>query len=81
MAKGLAAPDVEHAYNRAHALCQQLGESPQLVPVLFGLFRYYLARPQLRTARELGETLLRLAHRAHDPALASEAIALERARV
>ena len=69
MAKGLAAPEVEHAYTQAHALCQQVGETPQLVQVLLGLYRYYVARPQLHTARELGETLLRLSQRTHDPAL------------
>ena len=70
MAKGLAAPEVEHAYTQAHALCQQVGETPELVPVLFGLWRFYVGRSQLHTARELGDTLLRLAQRAHDPALA-----------
>src|SRR5262249_17727600 len=64
--KGLAAPEVEHAYMQAHALCQQVGETPELVPVLFGLWRFYLARPQVHTARELGKTLLRLAQRADD---------------
>ena len=70
MAKGQAAPEVEHAYTQARALCQQVGETPQLVPVLFGLWRFYVARSQLHTARELGETLLRLAQHANDPALA-----------
>jgi predicted ATPase len=70
IAKGIAAPEVEHAYTQAHAFCQQMGETPELVPVLFGLWRYYVTRPQLHTARELGETLLRLAQRAQDPALA-----------
>jgi predicted ATPase len=69
MAKGLAAPEVEHAYTQARALCQQVGETPQLVPVLFGLWRFYLVRSQLHTAREIGDTLLRLAQRAHDPSL------------
>jgi class 3 adenylate cyclase/predicted ATPase len=69
MAKGLGAPEVEHAYTQARALCQQVGETPQLVPVLFGLWRFSMARSQFQTARELGETLLRLAQRAHDPAL------------
>src|SRR5262249_14995560 len=36
MAKGIAAPEVEHAYTQARALCQQVGETPQLVPILFG---------------------------------------------
>jgi TOMM system kinase/cyclase fusion protein len=67
--KGQAAPEVEHAYTQARALCQQVGETPALVPVLFGLWRYYIARPQLHTARELGDTLLRLAHQADDPTL------------
>jgi predicted ATPase len=69
MAKGTAAPEVEHAYTQARAFCQQVGETPALAPVLFGLWRFYLIRPQLPTARELGDTLLRLAHQAHDPAL------------
>ena len=70
MAKGLAAPEVEHAYTRARELCQQVGETPQLAPVLFGLHRYYVGRLQLHTARELGDTLLHLAQSAHDPSLA-----------
>jgi len=70
MAKGHAAPEVEHAYTQARALCQQVGETPELVPVLFGLWRFYVQRSQLHMARELGETLLRLAQRTDDPALA-----------
>jgi class 3 adenylate cyclase/predicted ATPase len=67
--KGFAAPEVEHAYTQAHALCQQVGETSELVPVLCGLWRFYLVRLQLHTARELGETLLRLAQHTDDPAL------------
>jgi predicted ATPase len=69
MTKGSAAPEVEHAYTQAYALCQQVGETPQLVPVLFGLWRFYHSRAQLHTAREIGETLLRLAQHADAPAL------------
>ena len=65
--KGHAAPEVEHAYTQAYALCQQVGETPELVPVLFGLWRFYVARPQLQRARELGDTLLRLAQRPTTP--------------
>jgi len=68
--KGHAAPEVEHTYTQAYALCQQVGETPRLVPVLFGLWGFYLVRPQLQTAREIGEMLLRLAPHADDPALA-----------
>src|SRR5262249_34370250 len=55
MTKGLAAPVVEHAYTQAYALCQQVGEMPELVPVLHGLYRFYLGRPQFQMTRELGE--------------------------
>ena len=66
--KGQAAPEVEHAYARARELCQQIGETPQLFPVLLGLWRFYLVRGILQTAHELGEQLLRLAQRVRDPA-------------
>jgi predicted ATPase len=70
MTKGAAAPEVEHAYTQARALCQQVEETPELVQVLVGLWRFYMIQPQMHTARELGETLLRLAQRADDPILA-----------
>jgi class 3 adenylate cyclase/predicted ATPase len=62
--KGYAAPEVERAYARALALCQQLGETPQLVPVLFRLWLVYLNQGELQTARALAEQLLSLAQRA-----------------
>jgi len=67
---GHASPEVERTYLKAREMCLRLGETPELVPVLFGLWRYYVTRPDLKTARELGESLLRLAHNADDPALA-----------
>src|SRR5262245_64544101 len=69
MTKQPASHEVEHGYSRARALCQQVGDTPELVPVLLGLWRYCLARPQLHMARELGDTLLRLAQYTDDSAL------------
>jgi tetratricopeptide (TPR) repeat protein len=66
-AKGPAAPEVGQTYTRALALCQQLGDIPQLVPTLLGLLWFYQNRGALQTARELGEQLLRLAQRAATP--------------
>jgi predicted ATPase/class 3 adenylate cyclase len=70
MTKGQAAPEVEHTYIQARVLCQRMGATPELAPVLLGLWRFYIARPQFQTAREIGETLLRLAQHAHGSALA-----------
>jgi class 3 adenylate cyclase/tetratricopeptide (TPR) repeat protein len=41
VAKGFAAPEVERAYARARELCQQVGETPEIVPLLYGLWRFY----------------------------------------
>ena len=52
---------------------EQVGETPQLFPVLVGLWGFYSLRAELQTARELAEQLLSLAQRIQDPALLLEA--------
>jgi predicted ATPase len=71
--KGFAAPEVERAYARAHELCQQMGDTPQLFEVLRGLWRFYGVRAAFDTTQALGEQLLSLAQRSQDPALLLEA--------
>jgi predicted ATPase len=71
--KGPSALEVEHAYTRARALCQQGEEPPQLFSVLRGLWVLHHVRAELPKARELGEQLLRMAERVQDPALLLEA--------
>jgi class 3 adenylate cyclase/predicted ATPase len=67
--RSFSSPEVQATYARARELCQQLGETRQLFPVLFGLRTFHHVRGEFRTARELGEQLLGLAQREHDPAL------------
>jgi len=64
---------VEQVYARAQELCQQVGESPQLFPVLWGLWRFYTARCEYPRAQALGEWLLSLAQQVHDAALLLQA--------
>jgi predicted ATPase len=71
--KGYAFSDVEEAYGRARELCQQVGDTPQLFPVLWGLWHFHIVRGKLQTAQELAAQLLTLAQRVHDPALLLEA--------
>jgi predicted ATPase len=66
--KGWAAPEVEEVYTRARELCQCIGETPQLGPVLWGLWHFHAVRGRPQTARELGEQFLRVARRAREPA-------------
>jgi predicted ATPase len=71
--KGQGAPEVERAYRRAHALCQQVEEAEQLAPVLAGLRMWYFARAELQVSHEFSGRLLRLAQQVQDPALLLEA--------
>jgi predicted ATPase len=71
--KGYSAPDVERTYARARELCMRVGETPQLFPVLWGLWAFYHAKAKLQTARDLGEQLIRLAQSVQDPDLLVEA--------
>jgi predicted ATPase len=68
-AKGQGIPEVERAYTRARELCRQVGETPEIFPVVWGLGRFYLVRAEYQTARELAEQCLSMAQRVHDPAL------------
>jgi class 3 adenylate cyclase/tetratricopeptide (TPR) repeat protein len=68
-AKGYTAPDVEQTVTRARELCQQLGETPQLFPVLVRLWLSYSNRAELQTAYELAEQMMRLAQSVQDPHL------------
>src|SRR4029453_10627575 len=73
VSKSFAAPEVEQAYTRARELCQRVGDTPQLFPVLRGLWVFYSSRAELRTAQELGEQLLKLAQPAPTSTLFLEA--------
>jgi predicted ATPase len=67
--KGFAMPEVEQAYVRARALCDQIGGAPELFPVLYGLFLFHWVRGHLETARDNAKEMLRIAENANDPTL------------
>src|SRR5262249_46534177 len=69
--KGHMAPEVDNAVLRARALCQQLGDIPQLSPVLVKLWVFYVNRGELQMARELAGQLMRLAQSVQDRYLLS----------
>lgn len=71
--KDWAAAELESVYTRAHALCRELGESPELFPTLWGLFLFRIARGEIRTGLEQGINLLGLAQRSQDPSLLLQA--------
>jgi predicted ATPase len=67
--RGYGAPETERAWTRAYDLCQQLGETAQLFPVLWGFQQLCVSRPDYVRAREYGEQMLSLAQRLGDPSL------------
>ncbi len=64
--QGYAAPDVARTYARAWELCARVGETPQLLPVLLGVGRFYVVRGDFQTAREVGTHLLTMADATRD---------------
>jgi predicted ATPase/DNA-binding winged helix-turn-helix (wHTH) protein len=73
VARGFAAPEVTETYGRARQLCEYLGETLQLFPVVFGLWRSAHVRGQLQMARTLGEQLVSFANTQGAPELLIEA--------
>jgi predicted ATPase len=69
VARGMASHEAGEAYSRAHALCQQVGETRQLFRALWGLIGFHNGHGRLRTGEELGRQLFDLAQRQHDPVL------------
>jgi DNA-binding winged helix-turn-helix (wHTH) protein/tetratricopeptide (TPR) repeat protein len=68
--EGYAAPNVGSAYTRARELCRQLGDTPDISEVLWGLWTFHTLRADLGTARKIAEELLGLADRLPYPGLA-----------
>ncbi len=64
--KGYGAPEAAKHYRRARELCEQLGETHQLLPVLYGQWLDSAARGDYRVAREFGEELLKFAAQGKD---------------
>ncbi|HXG05681.1 MAG TPA: AAA family ATPase [Candidatus Binatia bacterium] len=67
--RGYTAPEVRAVYERARELCRQLGETPNLFPVVVGLSRFYYGWSSMERKNASAEELLRLAERREDPSL------------
>jgi predicted ATPase len=71
--KGYVSEEVEQVYKRAYELCRSIGKEEQRFSVLIGLYRFYVNRGEMGTAREISEELLTLAQRQQDPTFLLEA--------
>ncbi len=73
MTERYAAAEVEAVFRRAQALCEGIGEMPQLFPALWGIAVFHIVRGDLRSAHAGGERLLRVATQSRDEELLLEA--------
>jgi hypothetical protein len=71
--EGASAPAVDAAYRKARELCQRLGDTSRLFPVLWGSWYVCFSRRESERACELGEQLLALAQRSGERAVLLEA--------
>lgn len=71
--RGYAAAEVAQTYARAKVLSQQIGDDQLLFPALRGLWAYDIGRADYHEAQTLGEQMLDLAERQHDPTIRLEA--------
>lgn len=65
--RGYSAPEVETNYERAHELCDQLGDHDKAFPALYGLFRYFMLRANYEKSRELAAELVEIAEATQNP--------------
>ena len=59
--QGQSASEIEQVYMRARELCLQVGDTSQLISVLWGLYRWYGGRAQYERARAIIDHIMRLA--------------------
>jgi len=70
---GYGAEETLSIYDRAWALCQQIGDTPEVFPALWGLWLTYHFSAETDKAVELGEKMMALARKEDDDELILQA--------
>jgi class 3 adenylate cyclase/predicted ATPase len=71
--KGWTAPEILACYARARELCDRIGDTAALFPVLYGQFSHYLSRGESDAAHGIALQTLQRSEATEDPALLSVA--------
>jgi predicted ATPase len=58
--KGYTSAEVGSTFARARELCQHVGDMPQMFPILFGLWIYYIMRAEFQASHDVGGQILDL---------------------
>lgn len=67
--KGYGSPELINTFTRARELAQELGETANFFPMLWGLFAAHIGQGDTKTAGELAQQLLCLANNSEDSAM------------
>jgi serine/threonine protein kinase/predicted ATPase len=71
--RGYAAPEIGPVFSRARVLCERIGQSPQLVRILVGIWEWYFVRGEIRLCTELVTESMEIAMPLDDPCAMMEA--------
>ncbi len=72
--RGYAAPEVGPILQRARELCQRIGDEPQLLGIMLGMWEWHLVRGDLRPCVGFAADGMALAERVDDPGMRMEAM-------
>jgi len=74
--RGYAAPEVGPVFSRARALCERVGQTPQLFAMMWGNFAFHIVRGDFRVCTELADEAMAFGERLNDPGILMEALFL-----
>ena len=69
MTKGWASPEIEPVFARARELCYELGDAPELFPVLWAIALFHAIKGDVRQFRRRADHLMAEADKSGNPAL------------
>jgi len=67
--QGYSSAEVANCYNRTVDICNQMGATPQLIPILLQLGTLYYFKAEYKTALELGRRMLEIEKCEKDPVI------------
>lgn len=66
--RGYTDIEVGEAFERAYEICREMGDPPEVFPVLFGLWAYHFVLTDFERSLSLANQMLQLAEQQSDPA-------------
>ena len=74
--RGYADSEVGPVFDRARALCERLGETPQRFAMMWGNYAFHVVRGDFRLCADLAEEAMEFGERLNDPGILMEALFL-----